>query len=113
MILEEFLYNRAYLNKYLMNNKSYPTIAVFSFDIDKLKYTNDTFGHAVGDNLIRSSAAIIKYSLRDDDLAIRMGGDEFIAILPNCNMDMAKLIEQRIRSAIKAHRDSIAEKIQD
>ena len=103
------LHNRTYLKKYLETFTPYPTIAVFSFDIDKLKYTNDTYGHAAGDELIRSTALILKKCLRDDDVVIRMGGDEFIAILPNCDAKMANLIEQRIRTAIDAYNVSISE----
>ncbi len=103
------LYNRTYLNKYLETFKPYPTIALFSFDIDKLKYTNDTFGHAAGDNLILTSAMILKKCFREDDIVARMGGDEFIAILPNCDSEMAKTIEERIQVAIETHNESMAE----
>jgi len=103
------LYNRTYLNKYLETFMPYPTIALFSFDIDKLKYTNDTYGHAEGDNLIRSVAMILRKCLREDDIVIRMGGDEFIAILPNCDAQMASLIYQRIRIAIDVHNEGISE----
>jgi len=87
----------------------YPAITLFSFDIDKLKYTNDTYGHAAGDELIRSTAMILKKCLREDDIVIRMGGDEFLAILQDCDAEMAGMIEQRIRIAIDAYNASISE----
>lgn len=103
------LYNRTYLNKYLETFMPSSTITLFSFDIDKLKYTNDTYGHAAGDNLIRSTATILRKCLREDDIVVRMGGDEFLAILPNCDLEKARVIEKRIRLAMESHNNSISD----
>jgi len=104
------LYNRTYLNKYLETFMPYPTITLFSFDIDKLKYSNDTYGHAAGDELIRATAMILKKCFREDDIVVRMGGDEFLAILPNCDSEKARMIEKRIRLAMESHNDIISDK---
>ncbi len=56
-------------------------IALMTFDLDKFKHVNDTFGHAVGDELLRSVAQRIRDNLREIDVSARMGGDEFAAYL--------------------------------
>jgi diguanylate cyclase (GGDEF)-like protein len=77
-------------------------LTICFIDIDGLKRVNDTYGHNEGDNLIKSIAMIISSSLRDVDTISRLGGDEFLLILPNCNAKNAEMIMQRIRG--KMHR---------
>ncbi len=95
------LSNRAFVNSVLNEYQSVPSVVVFSFDIDGLKHTNDTYGHAEGDKLICNFANVLKKCFRDGDVIARMGGDEFIAIAPYCDSLAAELIEQRIREAIR------------
>lgn len=91
------LYNRAYLNHMDINESN---ITVFSFDIDNLKYVNDTFGHIEGDKLIKSVAKTIKICFRENDKIIRMGGDEFIAIVEGSDKKRAEDIQKRITNEI-------------
>jgi len=93
------LYNRTYLTK-IINNKDIKYSALFSFDIDKLKYVNDNFGHLEGDKLICSVANILKNCFRETDIVARIGGDEFIAILPDCDLKMAESFTTSINEAI-------------
>lgn len=79
-------------------------ITVMSMDLDDFKQVNDTFGHATGDRLLTSVAAVIKKQLRQMDMVARYEGDEFIAILPMASHKTAFLIAERIHSAIKSHR---------
>jgi diguanylate cyclase (GGDEF)-like protein len=72
-------------------------LTICFIDIDGLKRVNDTYGHNEGDNLIKTIATIISSSLRDVDTISRLGGDEFLLILPNCNAKNAEMIVQRIR----------------
>lgn len=103
------LNNRAYINSILDSLSFDSATTVFSFDIDKLKYVNDTYGHAEGDLLILSVASLIKKCFRDEDVLARMGGDEFMAILSNCDVLKAKAIERRIKEAIRVHNESISD----
>ncbi|MHB1484486.1 MAG: GGDEF domain-containing protein [Saccharofermentanales bacterium] len=103
------LYNRNYLNEMLNKCKNTKYLAVFMFDIDKLKYVNDNFGHAEGDKLICSVSDIFKICFKETDTVARIGGDEFLAILPDCDIDMAESIRNRINETIVQHNATISE----
>lgn len=95
------LYNRTYLNQLLEQKIAEDINIVFMFDIDKLKYANDNFGHAEGDKLIKSFADVLKQAFREDDLTARIGGDEFVAFTYEGNQETAKSIVKRINNLIK------------
>lgn len=77
-------------------------IGVFSIDLDDLKYVNDNHGHAQGDQLIRRAANAITASLREIDVAARVGGDEFTILALECTDEGAAEILERLRNAFKA-----------
>jgi diguanylate cyclase (GGDEF)-like protein len=60
-------------------------LAVLYFDLDKFKPVNDTYGHAVGDALLAAMAKRVSGRLRDSDTLARIGGDEFVVLLPRCS----------------------------
>ena len=74
--------------------------ALLSLDLDFFKRVNDTFGHASGDEVLRRAAAAIGSSVREGDLVYRLGGEEFLVVLPRATADLATHIAERIRSAI-------------
>jgi diguanylate cyclase (GGDEF)-like protein len=76
-------------------------LAVLMIDIDHFKRLNDTFGHHVGDLVLRDLAAILSRELREIDTAARYGGEEFILLLPETDLPGAKLVAQRLRSAVE------------
>lgn len=75
-------------------------LAVIMLDIDFFKIINDNFGHPVGDKVIVAIASILKNNLRDSDGAGRYGGEEFVLILPETDLDSAKELADRIRENI-------------
>ncbi|MBU0800964.1 MAG: PleD family two-component system response regulator [Alphaproteobacteria bacterium] len=102
------LYNRRYLEvhlqKLLLKNKdTKKDLAVLLLDIDHFKDVNDTHGHGVGDEVLRTFAFRLKDSLRSFDLVARMGGEEFVAILPDTTIEMAHFIAERLRRSISDH----------
>jgi len=101
------LYNRTYLNEVVNTGKNGRGKTAFAFDIDRLKYVNDNFGHAEGDKLITSAANVLKKCFREDDVVARVGGDEFLGILSDCDMEMAETIKSRIQEAIMMNNKSI------
>ena len=74
--------------------------AVVSIDIDHFKSVNDKFGHDVGDEVIKTVANRLQNSLRDGDITVRMGGEEFLLLLRKCAFPQAATIAHRAHSAI-------------
>lgn len=77
-------------------------LACIMSDIDKFKNFNDTHGHAVGDQVIQQVAALLKTSLRPEDLLCRYGGEEFCIVLPNTPLPEALRVAQRMRARMEA-----------
>lgn len=69
-------------------------------DIDYFKKVNDTFGHLVGDSLLKSIAMMLKSHLRKNDIASRYGGEEFLILLPETGIEGAKAAAQKIRDTL-------------
>ena len=76
------------------------TISAVLLDIDKFKRINDKYGHNVGDKVIKTIAALGAETMRSRDIFARLGGEEFVAILPQANIDEAKAIAQRLLDKI-------------
>jgi diguanylate cyclase (GGDEF)-like protein len=71
-------------------------LTVLLLDLDKLKSINDQFGHGAGDELIRFFAARVNKAIRGSDLAVRMGGDEFLLLLPECKPEEVRHVVGRL-----------------
>jgi len=71
--------------------------------LDDFKIINDTFGHEIGDIVIKELVKISKLSIRESDLIVRFGGDEFIILLPNTNILNAKLVANKILDKIQEY----------
>lgn len=93
------VYNQNYLNNILEDpiENIFP-LTVLMADIDDLKDTNDRYGHAAGDELIKLTARSLKQGVRNRDIIIRIGGDEFIGLIRNTDPSNFKAIEERIQS---------------
>jgi diguanylate cyclase (GGDEF)-like protein len=76
------------------------SFSLLVIDLDKFKTINDNYGHPVGDEAIKLSAQEIINSLRQEDLCSRWGGEEFVVLLSDTNMDEAKIVAERIRNKI-------------
>jgi diguanylate cyclase (GGDEF)-like protein len=71
-------------------------------DVDRFKMVNDTFGHQVGDQVLRELSALFKRTLRTYDTVVRWGGEEFLLILPGVSLEDAQRLADRIRRAVEA-----------
>jgi diguanylate cyclase (GGDEF)-like protein len=102
------LYNHAYFLQSLKKEvkrarRNGSKLTLVMFDLDDFKRLNDTRGHVEGDRVLMKSAAIIKESLRDIDLAARYGGEEFALILPDTFRTGAFVVAERIRKRLEDH----------
>lgn len=75
-------------------------LAVVLLDLDHFKNVNDTHGHLAGDKVLKTIASLLHTSVRKDDAVGRYGGEEFVLVLPNCPIDRAQAIGERIRESI-------------
>ncbi|TAK34237.1 MAG: sensor domain-containing diguanylate cyclase [Chloroflexota bacterium] len=76
-------------------------LSVLMIDIDHFKLVNDTFGHQMGDRVLKSLSALLVAQLRKHDICARYGGEEFVAILPGVGTDEARSVAERIRAAVE------------
>ena len=74
----------------------YP-LTVVSFDLDKFKQINDTHGHAAGDQVLKEFGQKLRLATRKSDMAARMGGDEFLVLLPECTTGQVHTLLDRLR----------------
>ncbi|NSB89074.1 diguanylate cyclase (GGDEF)-like protein [Clostridium saccharobutylicum] len=93
-----------YTKKAQINNED---LSLVMLDVDNFKKYNDTYGHIVGDFILKKIANIMENSLRHDDIISRYGGDEFIIILPNTKIEEAKIIMENIRDSISSYKFEI------
>jgi len=104
------LYNRRFFEEELMRldvDRNYPLTIVMA-DVNGLKLVNDSLGHAIGDELLRKVAEVLKKGCRAGEIIARLGGDEFVILLPKTDTYQAELIIQRIKTiALKEKLGSI------
>jgi two-component system cell cycle response regulator len=99
------LYNRRYLLAHLDEliervNQDGMSAALLMFDIDHFKRINDTYGHAAGDDVLRELGARAMNSVRRVDLAARLGGEEFVVVMPETDLANAAAVAERLRLGV-------------
>lgn len=97
--------NRRYFDEYCTlvssRRRSSDRIAIVAVDVDHFKRLNDTYGHQVGDVVLRSIGNAIQASVREDDVPARYGGEEFVVLLRNPGVGVALEIGERIRQNVR------------
>jgi two-component system cell cycle response regulator len=100
------LYNRRYFDAHCKNLMEQAVIQnkpilLLITDIDHFKMVNDTYGHVVGDEILKQVAERLSASVRITDLVARFGGEEFVVVMPNTDIDIGREIAERIRGNIQ------------
>jgi diguanylate cyclase (GGDEF)-like protein len=85
-----------------VSNRTSHSISLLFIDLDGFKPVNDTYGHAIGDRLLKEVAVRLQSCLREGDSAARLGGDEFVILLLESDVDRAILVANRILEVLKA-----------
>ena len=104
--LTETLNRRAFerlAGRRIADKKSYP-LALIAFDIDNFKSINDRYGHAAGDAVLRQFGAILRAAVREKDVVGRIGGEEFVLLLPGTDGKFAYRIAERLRTVLESSR---------
>ena len=101
------VYNRRYMNAHLDRkimeiSDTQKPVSVLIFDIDHFKRVNDTYGHAAGDEVLKTVAERVGGGIRDFDLLARYGGEEFVVIMPSTPADLAAMVAERLRQRLAA-----------
>jgi two-component system cell cycle response regulator len=97
------LYNRRFAEQRLAaevarsERRGHP-LTVLTLDLNNFKEINDTYGHPAGDQVLQEFASRLNKVIRGSDLAVRLGGDEFLVVLPECTLDQLKLVLDRLSS---------------
>ena len=97
------LYNRRFAEQRLAaevarsERKGHP-LTVLTVDLNNFKQINDTYGHPAGDQVLLEFAARLNHVIRGSDLAVRLGGDEFLVLLPECTLEQLQLVLGRLGS---------------
>ncbi len=102
------IHNRRYYNEFLSREISRADrykkdLSLIMFDIDRFKGINDTYGHDVGDSVLKELAQLIKKNIRKDDLLARLGGEEFAVIVPENNIEKTLLLAEKLREVVEGH----------
>ena len=84
-------------------NRHGTNLACLFLDIDRFKALNDCFGHSSGDIILRKFAELARNDLRTIDSFCRWGGEEFVALLPQTDLESAILVAERVRRTVEAH----------
>ncbi len=99
------LYNRRFMTESLTNIKNLvdrysSTFSVVMIDIDRFKSINDTYGHETGDKVLIEVAKVLRETIRTADVVARWGGEEFLILLPNTNLQGATIVAEKIREQV-------------
>jgi diguanylate cyclase (GGDEF)-like protein len=78
------------------------SLGVVAFDLDHFKRVNDEFGHEVGDRVLTNLAECFRSEMRETDVAARMGGEEFVVLLPGADLEEARDFAERVRGGLRA-----------
>jgi diguanylate cyclase (GGDEF)-like protein len=95
------LFNRRYIEDHLRNEMARAqrrgdSLVVLLMDLNNFKHINDTFGHLAGDLVLQEFARRLNRAIRGSDVAVRLGGDEFLAVLPECPPDKVAIVLSRL-----------------
>ena len=95
-------YTRRYFDKFLAGGEMHGGVAMI--DVNQFKSVNDSFGHLVGDEALQTVAAAMQSGLRQTDILIRYGGDEFLLLMPQNCPDGVESVIRRVQNAVQAAR---------
>jgi len=108
-------YNRHYFDSIIkgeMSRADYfgESLSMALIDMDHFKKVNDTWGHPIGDEVLRHTTKTIEAAIRDSDILVRFGGEEFLLLMPKTTLKGALIVSEKIRTAIEEKQHPVAGK---
>jgi diguanylate cyclase (GGDEF)-like protein len=99
------IYNRHYFETILIreldrSNRYGVSLSLIMFDVDHFKSINDTYGHDVGDSVLRKLTSVVKHAIRESDYFVRWGGEEFIILCPEITHEQGRVVAEKVRHVI-------------
>ena len=106
-------YNRLFFERKIVEEMEHADrygapIAMAILDLDRFKQVNDTWGHPIGDAVLKRTAEIVDELIRTTDFLIRLGGEEFLILMPQTSLSGAMLAAEKIRSRLENNRHPVA-----
>ena len=100
------LYRRGHFDQCIAQGLSFVKrhggrLALLILDIDDFKQVNDTYGHPVGDLVLKTVAECLSLTVRESDMAFRYGGEEFVALLHDADAETARAVGERVRARVE------------
>ncbi len=86
-------------------------LSLVIIDLDHFKKINDNYGHLVGDAVLKKLGTILKENVRKYDIVSRFGGEEFIVLFPNTNLERAKMVSERLKRNIENNKEMMRYKL--
>jgi diguanylate cyclase (GGDEF)-like protein len=99
-------YNRRYFydisqKLIAISKREHKPLSLAIIDIDNFKNINDTYGHDIGDEVIKALVNSINESIRESDILVRFGGEEFIILLPNISIEQTSIVMEKVRNNVQ------------
>jgi diguanylate cyclase (GGDEF)-like protein/hemerythrin-like metal-binding protein len=109
-------WNRSHLDRIIeselaRSQASHQPLSLILLDIDHFKRVNDTYGHAVGDSVLREMVVVVRGCTRAADLLFRWGGEEFVVLVPSAGHRHAAGVAEKLRQAVEGHVFPVAERV--
>jgi len=105
------IFNRRGLLEYIKTKLFEYKYSIVIIDIDNFKHVNDSFGHDVGDEVLKHLAKIISKNIRKSDVIARWGGEEFVLLVKSSELEIVQIIAEKLRIDIEKEKFPVVEKI--
>jgi len=99
-LLNRFKFEEMFTNEMFRSRRYNSPLSLIMFDIDHFKKINDTFGHDVGDSVLKEISELVSSNIRESDILARWGGEEFMLLTPQVDLDSAYELAEKLRNSV-------------
>ena len=102
-LFNRFKFEEIYTKESIRSRRYKAPLSLIMFDIDHFKKINDTFGHDVGDSVLKELSTLIQSQIRESDVLARWGGEEFMLLTPETSLESAYELAEKLRKKVEAY----------